>query len=65
MKYIIEFSKNIGKWHAKFFMWLSDKAESHPLWAWALTFWALYEIFEHIALPTVAILWGTGQLTIK
>ena len=65
MKYIIEFSKNIGKWHGKFFMWLSNKAESHPLWAWALTFWASYEIFEHIALPTVAILWGTGQLTIK
>ena len=63
--HIINFSKNIGRWHSQFFMWLSQKAETHPLWAWALTFWALYEIFEHIALPTIAILWGMGSIGIK
>lgn len=62
---IINFSRNIGRWHSQFFSWLSAKADSHPMWAWALTFWALYEIFEHIALPTIAILWGTGTIGAK
>lgn len=65
MKYIVAFSNNIGKWHAKFFMWLSHKAETHPIWAWALTFWAIYEIVEHIAGPAMAILYATGHLVIK
>lgn len=65
MKYIVTFSKNIGRWHAQFFGFLSRKAEEHPLWAWALTFWALYEIFEHIALPTIAFMWGTGQISFQ
>ena len=65
MKHVIEFSRNIGKWHAMFFAFLSRKAESHPLWAWALTALALYEIFEHVALPTIAILWSTGQIGVK
>jgi hypothetical protein len=62
---IIKFSNNIGKWHANFFMFLSKKAEQHPIWAWALTFWALYEIFEHITLPVMGILAAMGKLTIN
>lgn len=62
---IIDFANNIGRWHGKFFLWLSRRAESHPLWAVALTFWALYEIFEHIALPTITVLWATGNIGVK
>ena len=40
---IVKFANKIGKLHGQFFLWLSKKAESHPLWAWALTLWALYE----------------------
>ena len=62
---IVKFANQIGKWHSQFFLWLSRKAESHPLWAIALTFWALYEIFEHVALPTLALLWATGDIIVK
>ena len=62
---IVKVANKIGQAHAKFFMWLSKKAESHPLWAVVLTVWALYEIFEHIALPTVALLWMTGDIGVK
>ena len=48
--------------HAKFFMWLSKKAETHPVWAIILTIWALYEIFEHVALPSIALFWMTGSI---
>ena len=62
---LVNIANKIGQLHGKFFLWLSHKAESHPLWALALTAWALYEIFEHVALPTIAILWGTGAIGIK
>jgi len=62
---IVEIANKIGQAHGKFFLWLSKKAESHPLWAVALTLWALYEIFEHIALPTIGVLWATGDLTLR
>ena len=62
---IVNFANKIGKWHAQFFAFLSRKAESHPVWAIALSLWALYEIFEHIALPTIAVLWATGDVTVK
>lgn len=65
MKQIVNFSKNIGKWHSKLFVKLSEKAGKHWVWGLALTFVALYEIFEHIALPLIAILWGTGSLGLK
>lgn len=62
---IVQFANYIGKLHGRFFGFLSRKAESHPIWALALTFWALYEIFEHIALPTIALLWATGDVVLK
>ena len=62
---IINIANKIGQLHGRFFLFLSKKAESHPLWAVALTLWALYEIFEHIALPTIAFLWATGDIGVK
>lgn len=62
---IVNIANKIGQLHGKFFLFLSKKAESHPVWALALTVWALYEIFEHIALPTIAILWATGDIGAK
>lgn len=63
--FLVDIANRIGKAHAKFFLFLSQKAETHPLWAIALTAWALYEIFEHIALPTLALLWATGDIGLK
>ena len=62
---IVKFANNIGKWHGQFFGYLSRKASTSKWFALGLTLWALYEIFEHIALPTIAILWGTGQIGTK
>ena len=62
---IINIANKIGQLHGRFFLFLSKKAESHPLWAFALTLWALYEIFEHIALPTIAFFWATGDIGVK
>ena len=62
---IVKIANKIGQAHGKFFLWLSKKAESHPMWAIVLTVWALYEIFEHIALPTIALLWATGDIGVK
>ena len=62
---IVNIANQIGQLHGKFFLFLSRKAESHPIWALALTLWALYEIFEHIALPTIALLWATGDIGVK
>ena len=62
---IVNVANKIGQLHGRFFLWLSRKAESHPLWALALTAWALYEIFEHIALPAIAVFWITGDIGIK
>ena len=62
---IVNIANKIGQLHGKFFLFLSKKAESHPLWALALTVWALYEIFEHIALPTLAFFWATGDIVVK
>lgn len=62
---IVQLANKIGEMHGKFFLWLSNKAESHPVWALALTAWALYEIFEHIALPALAIMWATGDLVVR
>ena len=62
---IVRIANRIGQLHGKFFLYLSRKAESHPVWALALTAWALYEIFEHIALPTIAVLWATGDIGVK
>jgi len=62
---IVTIANKIGQLHGQFFLWLSKKAESHPLWALALSVWALYEIFEHVALPAIAILWATGDIGIK
>jgi hypothetical protein len=55
----------IGAGHAKFFGFLSRKAATSKWFALGLTLWALYEIFEHIALPTIAIMWGTGHFGVK
>ena len=63
--FVVDIANKIGQAHAKFFMFLSKKAESHPMWAVLLTVWALYEIFEHIALPTIAVLWATGDVGLK
>jgi hypothetical protein len=62
---IVKLANNIGKWHGQFFGWLSRKATTSKWFALGLTLWALYEIFEHIALPTIMILWGTGHITSK
>ena len=62
---IVNLANKIGEMHGKFFLWLSVKAESHPVWALASTAWALYEIFEHIALPALAIMWATGDLVVR
>ena len=62
---IVKLANKIGQAHAKFFLWLSKKAESHPLWALGLTAWALYEVGEHIAGPLLAILWATGHVTVQ
>lgn len=62
---IVKFAKNIGKWHGQFFGWLSQKATTSNWFALALTLWALYEIFEHVALPVIAIMWGTGHIGTK
>ena len=61
---IVKFANAIGRAHGKFFTWLGNKAESNPWWAVALTFWALYEIIEHIAGPIMAMLYATGHLSI-
>ena len=62
---IVKFANKIGQLHGRFFMWLGKKAESHPLWALALTVWALYEIAEHIAGPILAVMYATGYMTFK
>lgn len=58
-----ELANKIGQLHAKFFMWLSQKAKSSLFWTAILTIWTLYEIFEHIAMPTFAFLWTTGKIS--
>ena len=60
---IVNVANKIGQMHGRFFLFLSKKAESHPIWALFLTAWALYEIFEHIALPTIGILWAMGKVS--
>ena len=59
---IVKFANKIGQLHGKFFMWLSEKASSHPMWALLLTAWALYEIFEHFAFPLLAVWYGITHL---
>ena len=63
LKLIQRLANKIGIMHAKFFMFLSQKAKSNIFWTLVLTIWTLYEIFEHIALPTIAVLWGAGKIS--
>ena len=56
-------ANKIGLAHAKFFIFLGEKAKNSLLWTAVLSIWALYEIFEHFALPTIAVLWGTGKIS--
>ena len=62
---ILKLANGIGKTHAKFFMWLSQKSESNPWVASLLTLAALYEITEHLLGPTLAILYASGHITIN
>ena len=60
---IVKIANYIGKTHATFFLWLSQKSQASVWFALALTLYALYEIFEHIALPVIAIMWGMGKVS--
>jgi hypothetical protein len=62
---LIKIANRIGKAHAEFFGWLSQRAAASIWFALALTLYALYEIFEHIALPIIATLWATGTIGVK
>jgi hypothetical protein len=62
---LVKLANNIGKWHGQFFGYLSRKATTSKWFALGLTLWACYEIFEHIALPAIAIMWGTGHFGLK
>lgn len=60
---ILKIANIIGQAHSRFFLWLSQKSKASVWFALALTLYALYEIFEHIALPTIAILWSMGKVS--
>lgn len=60
---LIKIANYIGQTHSKFFLWLSNKSKVSVWFALGLTAYALYEIFEHIALPTIGILWAMGKVS--
>lgn len=62
---IVKLANKIGEMHGKFFAYLSKKATTSKWFTLGLTLWACYEIFEHIALPTIAVMWGTGHFGVK
>jgi hypothetical protein len=61
--FIVKIAQQIAATHARFFRWLATKAETNPLFAVLLTFMTLYEIFEHILVPTLAVMWATGKIS--
>ena len=60
---LVKIANYIGQAHSRFFLWLSNKSKASVWFALALTLYALYEIFEHIALPTIGILWAMDKVS--
>jgi len=62
MKFLVDLANKMGQAHARFFSYLAERSKTSVWFTAALTLYALYELFEHIFIPTLAILWTTGQL---
>jgi hypothetical protein len=48
----------ISEFHHKMFAYVSERAAASVWFAILLSFMALYEVFEHIVIPTALIVWA-------
>jgi len=41
----------IGRYHSRFFAYVSDKAKTSKIWAIVLSLLVVYELIEHVVYP--------------
>ena len=55
---LLKITQKITTWHERMFKFLIKKSKTSMWFTFLLLFICLYEIFEHIIIPSFLIWWG-------